>query len=351
LTAAAPVIRLGIVGSGGMAEYHARKFSALPGVAVSACSNRSLEHARGFAERMGIPHWFASTAEMAKSGEVDCVSTAVVDSGHARAALDVLERRLPVFAEKPLARTLPEAELMLAGARAANVPAVVNFSKRNAEPVALARRLVAEGRLGRIRGASFHYLQSWLLNDAWGRWDITPRWRWRVAVSTSTEGVLGDLGSHIIDSVRFILGEIQSVSCAVTTFTPDPSRPDGEGAPDTWAALFRMEPGFLVSARASWRAPGCLDSFAFTVEGDQGTIAADLAASRNELRLFDSKTGAWTELKAPPVRSTYEQFLGEVRGESTEGPGFSEGVEVQRVIAACSVSAGEGREVPLGTRA
>ena len=351
MNASAGLVRLGIVGSGGMAEYHARKFSAVPGVVVTACSDRSVEHARGFAERLGIPRWFKSTAEMAKSGEIDCVSTAVVDSGHARVALDALEQSLPVFAEKPLARTLAEAEEMLARARAAAVPAVVNFSKRNAAPVSLARQFVRDGRLGSIRGASFHYLQSWLLNDAWGKWDVTPRWRWRVAAGTSTEGVLGDLGSHIIDTIRFVLGDIESVSCSVTTFTPVPGTPDAQGAPDTCAAVFRMAAGFLVSARASWRAPGHLDSFAFTVDGDQGSLTVDLAASRNELRLFDSKSGERTALSAPPVPATYEEFVSEVRGGAGGGPGFEEGVEVQRVIDACTVSAREGRRVPHAARA
>ena len=162
-------VRIGIVGSGSMAEYHVKKFNALPGVAVTACADRSLGHARAFAERLGIPKWFPSTADLAGSAEV-------------------------------------EAEGMLTSARAAGVPALVNFSKRNAPLVALARRLVAEGRLGTVCGASFSYLQSWLLQDAWGRWDVTPRWRRRVAASTSTGGVIGDLGSHLIDLVRFILG-------------------------------------------------------------------------------------------------------------------------------------------------
>ncbi len=331
-----------------MAEYHVKKFSALPGVKVVACADRSVDHARGFAERLGIPHWFASTAELATSGEVDGVSTAVVDAGHARAALDVLERGVAVFAEKPLARTLVEAEGMLSAARAAGVPALVNFSKRSAPVIALARRLVAEGRLGTVRGASFSYLQSWLLHDEWGKWDVTPRWRWRVAGSTSTGGVIGDLGSHLIDSIRFILGEISSVSCSSTSFTPDPEAA-GPGAPDSCAAVLRMESGFLALMRASWRARGYLDSFAFQVEGDRGSIAADLAESRDSLRLFDPSSGAWSIQAAPPVRSTYEHFVDEIRGRDGEGPSFAEGVEVQRVIEACLLSSHEGREVGCRT--
>jgi predicted dehydrogenase len=342
------LVRIGVVGSGGMAEYHVKKFSALPGVVVVACADRSVDHARGFAERLGIPKWFASTSDLAGSGEVDCVSTAVADAGHARAALDALSRGMAVFAEKPLARTLVEAEGMLSAARAAGVPALVNFSKRSVPVMALARRLVAEGRLGTVRGASFSYLQSWLLHDAWGKWDITPRWRWRVAGGTSTGGVIGDLGSHLIDSIRFILGEIDSVSCATTSFTPDPeaARP---GAPDSCAAVFRMKSGFLASMRASWRARGHLDSLTFQVEGERGSIAADLSESRDSLRLFDAASGAWSIHAAPPVRSTYEHFVDEIRGRDGEGPDFAEGVAVQRVIESCLLSSASGRDVECRT--
>jgi predicted dehydrogenase len=349
VSAAPPMVRIGVIGSGGMAEYHVKKFASLPGVAVTACASRSPEHAREFARRLGIPRWFETAGDLAGSGAVDCVSTAVADAGHAAAALDVLGRGLPLFAEKPLARTLAEAVAMRAAARAAGVLAVVNFSKRSAPVMALARRLVADGSLGVIRGASFSYLQSWLVQDAWGRWDVTPRWRWRVTPAASTGGVVGDLGSHLVDAARFILGEIESVSCSTTTFTPDPDNAACPGAPDSCSAVLRMKAGFLVTMRASWRARGFLDSLAFQVDGEQGSITADLAESRDSLRLFDPATGAWSSIGAPPVRSTYDLFVDAITCRSVGGPGFDEGVAAQRVIEACLLSAAEAKVVACAT--
>jgi predicted dehydrogenase len=342
------LVRIGVVGSGGMAEYHVKKFAALPGVAVTACASRSAEHAREFARRLGIPRWFASTRELAGSDAVDCVSTAIVDAGHAGAALEILDGGLAIFAEKPLARTLAEAEAMLAAARAAGVPARVNFSKRNVPALALARRLVSEGRLGAVRGASFSYLQSWLVQDSWGRWDVTPRWRWRVTSAASTGGVIGDLGSHLVDAVRFILGEIASVSCSSTSFTADPEAAGCPGAPDSFAAVLRMEAGYLVTLRASWRARGFLDSLAFHVDGEQASMTVDLAQSRDSLLLFKPAAGTWSRVAAPPVRSTYELFVDAVTHRPGDGPDFAEGVAAQRVVEACLLSSREGRNVGCG---
>jgi predicted dehydrogenase len=344
-------LRVGIVGCGAMAEYHVNRFSRVPGVTVAACSDRSEERARAFAGRLGIPRWFGSAGDMAGSGEVDCMSTAVVPAAHAQCAMEALRRGLPLFAEKPLARTLPEAEDLLAAARASGIPACVNFSKRNAPALWLARSLVKEGRIGRITGASFSYLQSWLLQDSWGAWERTPRWRWRASRLQSADGIVGDLHSHIIDAVRFILGEIESVSTLITCLEHDPECPERPGAPETCSSLFCLPSGTSVATRSSWRAAGQLDSFAFQVEGDAGSIAVDLAASRDEVKLFELSAGSWVELKAPPVPSTYEQFVSAVRGGSMDGPGFEDGVAVQRVIEACSVSAREGRAVAPGAAA
>jgi predicted dehydrogenase len=356
------LVRVGIVGSGGMAEYHVKKFSALPGVVVAGCCDRQAARAREFAARLRIPRWFGSAFELAGSSLVDCLATAVVDAGHATAALAALDRRLPLFAEKPLARTLAEASTLRDAAAAAGVPAMVNFSKRNAGALAAARRLVAEGRIGAVRGGSFTYLQSWLLQDSWGKWDETPRWRWRLSPSLSTCGVLGDLGSHVVDALLYVTGQaVSGVRCAVTALTPDPDAPGSPGAPDSFCASLSTTDGALFSARGSWRAPGFIDTFAFQLEGEKGTISADLAASRDAVRVFDGAESAarmprntvaalrasapWSETAGSAGPSTYELFIDAVRARQAARPDFADGLAVQRIIDACSRSAREAREV------
>jgi predicted dehydrogenase len=276
---------------------------------------------------------------LAASGKVDCVALAVVDAGHARATADVLDRRIAVFAEKPLARTLEEARALCQAARASGAPAAVNFSKRNAPAVGLARRLVGEGRVGRVTGARISYLQSWLVSDDWGRWDVTPRWRWRVCAELSTEGVLGDLGSHIFDTVRFLLGEVAGARCSATALTRDPCHPSRPGAPDSFAAVLELSGGAVVTASASWRAAGHLDDFAFEVSGDAGALSVDLSVSRDTVKLYDPGARRWVEIAGRPELSTYERFVEAVRGGGAGEPGFEDGLCVQRVIHACAAAA------------
>jgi predicted dehydrogenase len=159
--------------------------------------------------------------------------------------------------------------------------------------------------------------------------------------------VIGDLASHLLDAIRAILGEVAWVSCQTTTLTPDPERPGEPGAPDSCAAVLRMEQGSLLSMRASWRARGFLDELAFQLEGESGSLAVNLGQSREMVRVFDPAADRWSEEKAPFPASTYEQFVGRVRGSGREGPDFSDGLAVQFLVDACAVSAREGRGIRL----
>ena len=166
-------LRVGIVGAGAMAEYHAKRLGGLPGLSVTAVCDHLPSRARSFAERLGIPSSFTEPGAMCASGEIDAMSVASFDGGHAAPAIAALERGLPVLCEKPMARRLDEAAAMEAAARRARVPALVNFSKRNGGLLGLASSIAASGRLGAPRRLELRYLQSWLLQSSWGDWRST----------------------------------------------------------------------------------------------------------------------------------------------------------------------------------
>ena len=150
---------------------------------------------------------------------------------HAEVAIAALEAGKHVLCEKPLANTLAEAEAMAAAAaRAASrgVRSMTGFNYRRVPAVALAGKLVADGRIGRIRHVRASYLQDWLV-------DASFPLTWRLQRERAGSGALGDLGAHIVDLAQYLTGElIAGVSAVTATFVgerPLPSRPGRPRAP------------------------------------------------------------------------------------------------------------------------
>ncbi len=140
---------------------------------------------------------------MLERDDVDIVDLCIPGHLHCELAVAALEAGKHVLVEKPLANTLAEAEQMAAAATAARergVFAMVGFNYRRMPALALARQLVADGRLGTVRQVRASYLQDWLADDA------APM-TWRMRRETAGSGALGDLASHAVDQVRYLLGQ------------------------------------------------------------------------------------------------------------------------------------------------
>jgi predicted dehydrogenase len=352
-------LRVGIAGSGAMAEYHAKRFSGQAGVSVAAVCDHIPSKALSFAESFGIPGRFSDPLAMLSSGEVDALSIASFDGAHAGAAIAALAGGIPVFCEKPMARRLAEAEAMSDAARRAAVPAIVNFSKRNGGLLDAAAALAAEGRLGTLLKLELGYSQSWILQDAWGDWRTTPRWRWRLCESQSTYGVLGDLGSHLFDSALVLAGAgasagagvraagLEALSCEAKRFLPE-AEGDIEGEPAFESFEARLALGEVeVSVKAGWRRPGYMDEFTAKLICEKGGIEVAPGRSRSSIRVV-SASGESRDVEAARVASTYERFVDLCLGRSPpcggSDPDFERGLAVQRAIVDCARLAGADPE-------
>src|SRR4029078_6763748 len=127
-----------------------------------------------------------------------------------------------ILCEKPLARNAKEAATMLDAVTKAGIKHAVAFNYRFVPAVRLSRDLIDQGRLGQIYHFRAVYLQEWIMPH-YG----TPH-IWRLDKSLAGSGALGDLGAHIIDIGRFLVGEPRRVSAVTQTFIKE--RPDGSGA-------------------------------------------------------------------------------------------------------------------------
>jgi len=212
---------------------------------------------------------------------VDIVTS--VDS-HAEMAIAAAEAGKAVFCEKPLARSVAEAEAMAAAARKAGVTNMVCHNYRRAPAVTLAHQIITEGKIGTIRHFRGTYLQEWLVNpDA-------PR-TWRLDREKAGAGTLGDLGSHVIDLARYLVGEIAEVTGTVETFIKerplldDPSRRAPVTVDDAAAAVVRFANGALGTFEMTRYAPGRKNHNRFEINGSLGSLGFNLERM-NELELY-----------------------------------------------------------------
>ncbi|WP_310059340.1 Gfo/Idh/MocA family protein [Arthrobacter ginsengisoli] len=282
---------------------------------------------------------------------------------HAEIAIAALAAGKHVLLEKPLANTLAEAEAMAAAARTARargVQSMVGFNYRRVPALALARELIAEGRLGAVRQVRAAYLQDWLADDT------TPM-SWRLRRETAGSGALGDIASHAIDQVLFLLGDqVTEVSGRLHTFTPH--RPGAHGLEEVtvddaaWATL-ALASGAIASVEVSRMATGQKNSLKLEIYGDKGSLRFDLE-NLNELHFLDATVPAREQgfrriLVNEPVHPygaawwpqghvigwehtfTHEirDFLVAIDTGEQPAPSFEDGLTVQRILAAVEESA------------
>ncbi|MFF9898293.1 Gfo/Idh/MocA family protein [Streptomyces longispororuber] len=251
-------IGVGMVGYAFMGAAHSQGWRTvghvfdLPvGARLAAVCGRDGAAVRAAADRLG---WAAAETDwraLVARDDVGLVDICTPGDSHAEIAIAALEAGKHVLCEKPLANTVEEAEAMAAAAeraRARGQVAMVGFNYRRVPALALARRLVAEGRLGALRHARFTYLQDWLVDPGF---PLT----WRLRKDRAGSGALGDLGAHIVDLAHYLTGEaVAGVSALTETFVRE--RPLAGGAGAGAGAAGGADPAAAADGRGSGAAGG-----------------------------------------------------------------------------------------------
>ncbi len=349
---------------------------------LRAVSGRDPDRVAEAATRLG---WQSSETDwhrLVERDDIDLVDVCTPGDTHAEIAVAALEAGKHVLCEKPLANTVEEAEAMTAAAERAaehGVRSMVGFTYRRVPAIALARRLVAEGRIGEVRHVRAQYLQDWLA-------DAQAPMTWRLDKDRAGSGALGDIGAHIVDLTQHITGDlVTDVTGLLETFVKQ--RPVAGGATgllggeqvngsgtqqaevtvdDAAVFLARFGGGAVGVFEATRFATGRKNSIRVEVNGSRGSLAFDFE-DMNVLELYDAEepsetagfrriivtepthpyTGHWW----PPGHGLgYEHgFTHQVvdlvtaiaRGEQPL-PSFADGLQVQRVLAAVEQSAARG---------
>src|SRR5688572_18251255 len=172
---------------------------------------RNAAGVRRAAARLGWEETATDWRAVVARKDIDLVDISTPGDSHAPIAIAAARAGKAVFCEKPLANTVADARRMLAAVRRARVPHMVCHNYRRAPAVMLIKRLIDEGQLGEIRHFRGTYLQDWI-ND--------PHFPlvWRLDRHRAGSGALGDIGAHVVDLARFLVGEIASVAGGLETF-------------------------------------------------------------------------------------------------------------------------------------
>ena len=376
MTSGDRVLGVGMVGYAFMGRAHSQAWRTVGHVfdlpltpRMAAICGRDAAAVAAAADRLGWPATETDWKRLIERDDVDLVDVCTPGSSHAEISIAALEAGKHVLCEKPLANTVEEARAMAAAAaRAATggVRAMTGFNFRRVPAVALARELVAAGRLGAIRHVRGAYLGSHLL-------DPEIPLLWRLQAEHAGTGALGDLGAHAVDLAQYLAGDqIAGVSALTETFVRERPLADGSGArgPVTVddAALFiaRFAGGALGSFEATRFATGHTEGLRVELNGELGSIIWDLGTF-NELRLFDATedpatqgfrrvqvtradhpyAGAWwPDGHTIGYEHTFTHEVRDLVHAIADGrdpvPSFADGLQVQEVLDAVQRSAASG---------
>ena len=242
------------------------------------------DEAEEAARRYGYEKHYTDWRKMLEDDRIQLFDNGAPNDVHAEPCITAAQAGKHIVCEKPLARTAEEANTMLEAVRKANVKHMVAFNYRFLPAVRQAKNLIDSGALGQIYHFRAMYLQEWIMPHY-----NTPK-IWRLDKKTAGSGALGDLGAHIIDLGRFLIGELKSVSAMTRTFIEDRPLTDGSGTgkvdvDDAFVATVEFENGAIGTLEATRFAGGRKNHQILEVNGEKGSFYFDLERM-NELQVF-----------------------------------------------------------------
>jgi len=278
----APELGIGMLGYAFMGKAHTNAFKKLPYM-VAICG-RNAEATAAAARRYGYEGYYTDWREMIQNPAIQVFDNGGPNDAHAEPTIAAAQAGKHVFCEKPLARTAEEAKTMLDAVEKTGVKHMVAFNYRFVPAIVQAKRLIESGALGRIFHFRAVYLQEWII-------DPNFPMIWRLDKDQAGSGALGDLGAHIIDLARFLVGEPKSVMGMARTFVPERPLGDGSGrmgkvtVDDAFVSLFEFENGALGTLEASRFAQGRKNYNSLEINGENGSITFNLERM-NEMQVF-----------------------------------------------------------------
>ena len=349
-----------------VAPFMSPRLSPRMKVLCGRTQSRVEEAARQYGWEEAATDW----REVVARKDIDLVDISTPGDLHAEIAIEAARHGKAVFCEKPLANSVAEARAMVEAVDAAGVVHMLCHNYRRIPAVMLARQLIESGRIGTIRHFRGTYLQDWIADPEFPL-------VWRLDKTQAGSGALGDLGAHVVDLARYLVGEITEVCGHLETFVKERPLPDGRTGrgtvtvDDASLALARFENGAIGTIEATRMAPGRKNANRFEINGSAGTIVFDLERL-NELEVYVEAEDAGvrgfhrvlaTEPEHPFVKSwwppghiigyehtfvhTVYDLLEAIADRRLPSPNFHDGLRNQLVLAAIEDSSTTRRWVTV----
>jgi predicted dehydrogenase len=373
-------LNIGLVGCGFMGRAHSNGFRKAPNFfdlpcrpVLKAVCHHTAEKAQAFAQQWGYESYETDYHKLIERDDIDLVDICVPNDLHKDIAIAAAKAGKMILCEKPLALNSDEAGEMVEAVEEAGVPNLVSFNYRRVPAVTLAKKLIDEGRLGKV----FHYrsvfLQDWTISADLPQGGTAL---WRLDVKAAGSGVTGDLLAHCIDTAIWLNGPIRCVSAMTETFIKErqhnlTGKVEQVGIDDACAFMARFENGSLAVFESTRYARGHKALYTFEINGEDASIAWDLH-DLHRLSYFDhgddSEVRGWRSIHVtdgdmpymdkwwvPGLQIGYEHsfvhqaadFIESIAAGRPTGPTFRDALETQLVCDAVLQSAKTGQWVDI----
>lgn len=348
-------LKLGIIGNGGIANAHMDGYLALGDeIELVACCDINFPKAEAFAEKYGFPNCYDNCYDMLKNHQLDIVSVCTWNNAHAECSIAALNAGCNVICEKPMAMNTDEALKMKEAAEKNGKLLMIGFVRRHGNDAAMAIDYINKGGLGDIYYAKATYLRRCGFPGGWFG-DKT----------LSGGGPLIDLGVHVIDLSRYIMGCPKPVTVFGATFNKIGARSHIRGTEwqsetklekpvftveDLATAMIRFDNGAVLQVEASFNLNtknNCGDIIFF---GDKAGLNLDPFEIYTEVnnQLADISLHGHNDFDFErDFRREIKNFVDTVNGKAECKATADDGVELMRILDAIYLSAETGKSVDI----
>lgn len=290
-------LNIGMIGYGFMGKAHSNAYRQAPRLfelpytpVLKAVCARNADKVKPFADTWGYESIETDWRKLLERKDIDAVDICTPNHLHAEIAIAAAAAGKMVLCEKPLAMNAAEGVQMVQAVEKAGVANTVWYNYRRIPAVSLAKKIIDEGKLGRIFHYRAKFLQDWTINPEVPQGGAGT---WRLDVTAAGSGVSGDLLAHCIDTALWLNGRIDTVCALTETFVKErkhalTGQVEKVGIDDACTFFGRFENGSLANFESTRYARGHKALYTFEINGEKASIFWDLH-DLHRLQYFDHR--------------------------------------------------------------